>query len=570
MTPTLNIKVNGSYLELPPEFALGIDLINPLTAEGVNISLFNYPATIPNSPANARAFGYPGTVELAATVNVFESHTAELELDGTLILRGNITISQATEKEISIYFRDQLGTLKDNIENKTLRDLEFEEINLLDYSADIVEAADLIANGTDDNRPLCFPPFYIELHDTFSAIVANDFDPINNTHEGQGETTFIPCSYVKHVLAQIFTDEGFSVTSDFFTDAQWKRLFIHNTRSLMHGGTGNPPANYPIRYIFPDLIEMQVHPEKHLPQLKLVAFLSELKRLFNLAIDFNRLLPQAEMISWKEIESADEREDWTALAAPEPLVEEPEYNGVVRSHKEDDGNELVTDKVLDVSTLTQLAAVNTVADLPTVVGNEGKVCLVKGIDQWYIVQESEWIFYSFNIQPATDGNREDEIENEMCQLPMTEHATPNSPWAAYKYKMAQLAFSYEEMPQVLKGDFNLRLMFYYGFKLEKTGTYYVPLAAVDENNQAGGNIGDWCLHWSGDRGLFTTFWESFYRMIAFKPVTYPVRMDLKTLLNFSYKKFITIRGQKLFIKRIRLQLPRLDKTVVEFYKVPEA
>lgn len=592
MEHTLAIKIEGVAIPLPTDLEMNVDLMNPFFETETNINFFNYPFTVPNSDELAVVLGYPSVVELSRLANTFQDFAgAELYIDNILFRRGTLTVSEATPDEVTLYFRDRLGELRDAVEDKTLRDLVFDEIDLTTYGADLVDAADDLLTQAVDSIKVIFAPAYHALlpgqldgnGNEIFMLCLNNYDPVAGTflvqHDASVSTQyhncFVPFPFLRPVLKECFEEHGYTLSSDLFSNTDFNRLIIHNSRSLIKAA---PVDNWPMLYeesiAVPDAVEeLEVNIEKHLPGMKILEFLSEIKKLFNTAMVFHNVLPQAEMLHWATIVDNNETEDWTDIADPNVLIQEPEQPDVLRRYEEDSENGILENKVFPIGNSGEATPVDLVADLPSPTP-EGLCCLVRSLNHYYKVVSVDsvltWQFFSYNIQEYKDGSGEEEIVNQSALLPTDMYTNDWFPlYDNFPFKVTKLGYNdWTDGYKVLCGDFKLRLMFYRGLQ-DIDVTYQAPLATVDNYNSLGDQVGNWTLHWHGLGGLWDTHWYSFYEMVKYKPVIFNIRFDMVKLLNLSFKKFQIIRGQKYYIKRIRLHLPRIEESEVEFYKVPE-
>lgn len=250
----LRCEINGEkrYIDLYPDQSIFADYS---FAEIQDITTKNSPYTksfsIPGSKTNNDIFQHFYNFNIALTdYDIRNAFEASFEVDGYEILTGYIRLENAnitvTEVEYNVTFYSQVGLLSANIGDKVLRDLSFSGLSY-GYNPSIVsstlydqdfqstqsslgtELIYMLANyGYDYDDELNIISGSTPILDFRSASVPGYFDYIGSPVRYY---YLKPAVQVKWIYERIFREAGYTINSDFFNTAYFKRFFLPFTFS---------------------------------------------------------------------------------------------------------------------------------------------------------------------------------------------------------------------------------------------------------------------------------------------------------------------------------------------------
>ena len=215
---------------------------------------FNLPATKRNNKIFTHLFDVT-RIQDAFSFNPYIKTQCILKQDGYTIFQGYLKLLNIINKEEEISYSVNLYSenvaLKDVLENKKFRDLDFSELNH-EYQKTNIKASWYDSTGITLTNPLstdsnAYDPTLTNptLHTTVlkypfvdwtgSLTVDNNTNfPVLNTLED----AFRPFINCKYIIKQIFDDTNFTYTSDFFDGALFSKMFMD-----FNWGSGNSPTD---------------------------------------------------------------------------------------------------------------------------------------------------------------------------------------------------------------------------------------------------------------------------------------------------------------------------------------
>ncbi len=292
----IDIRIDGQSADLLPGTALTLERFNPLldfeSIQGSRVYGFD----LPNTPTNRRLLGYFYQPQVGYQARKFR---CEKYVGGNLTEQGFIMIHEVKPEGFSMYYTQNLGEIFGDSQNLLL--------SQLGLGTDPVPTAPVAgANHLTDRY--CFPTiqnsgFYgNQSVDGFSGLV-NEY--INTGSPGYKPTALVPMPFIKWVFNQFSALTGWSFAGQFWQDPDLCRLIFYNLFSL-DGAT-------------------QINANNHLPDLTMPNVLIDLRKLFNLYLEFDVRRNICTMDFAEDVLASDDVVDWTDKARPDH-VKAPELN----------------------------------------------------------------------------------------------------------------------------------------------------------------------------------------------------------------------------------------------------
>jgi len=250
----LRCEIDGvkRYIDLFPDEDIFADYS---FAEIQNITAKNSPYTksfnIPGSKNNNDIFQHFYNFNIALTdYDIRNAFEASFEVDGYEVLTGYIRLDTAnitiTEVEYNVTFYSQVGLLSSNIGDKVLADLNFSGLS---FPYDITGVTYTLYDQDFEQTPTTLGTELIYMlanygydYDDNLNIISGS-TPIIDYRSGSvpGYFDYIgsplryyylkPAVQVKWIYERIFREAGYSINSDFFNTAYFKRFFLPFTFS---------------------------------------------------------------------------------------------------------------------------------------------------------------------------------------------------------------------------------------------------------------------------------------------------------------------------------------------------
>jgi len=217
---------------------------------------FNLPATKRNNKIFAHIFEVTKTYKQIDSFNPYIKTRCILKQDGYDIFQGYLKLLDIVNKEGEISYSVNLFSeaiaLKDVLDNKKFRDLDFSELEH-DYNKTNIKASwydstgitlinPLSTNSNAYDASLGVNNTTVLKYPFVNWIGSYDRDANDNIILGSLEDAFIPFINCKYILKQIFDATQFTYTSDFLDGATFSKMYMD-----FNWGAGNAPND--IRHI---------------------------------------------------------------------------------------------------------------------------------------------------------------------------------------------------------------------------------------------------------------------------------------------------------------------------------
>ncbi|OIN61159.1 hypothetical protein [Arsenicibacter rosenii] len=250
----LDIRLEGESVDIKPGTQLVLERFNPMfdfdTIQGAKVLDFN----LPDTPANRRILGY---AHLPQAGNPRRRWYCEKYLSTNLIERGFIKLREVNP-EFNLYFTQNLGELFGDYQDVLLSEM-------LELGSEAAPAAP-VADPDLTTAKYCLPSV---LNPSFYGNVAvAGYDGIMNQYaSGYMTNARVPMFFVRWVLARIGQLTGWTFRGDWWDSNVGQRLIFYNLHSLDQAAT--------MTYC------------NHLPPISPRNLLKEIRKMFNLYLDFD-------------------------------------------------------------------------------------------------------------------------------------------------------------------------------------------------------------------------------------------------------------------------------------------
>ena len=239
----IRLLVNNSPVDLSDNFDILISKsIADIKSPETRSSEWTKTVVIPGTRANNKLFGHifeveqtiQGTTQFAPDFNPNKKADVVVLLDEIEQLRGFIRLIQinvldSTDIQYECSLHGQTADLFTTIADRKLNVLSFPEYNHTLVSGNIINSWDtsIIKNGSSQAFSLGEGYVY--------AMIDRGYSGLRNITQWEA-AWFTPCLYAKTIVDKIFSNAGYSYTSDsFFNTDRFKRLLIPPPNGL----TGN-------------------------------------------------------------------------------------------------------------------------------------------------------------------------------------------------------------------------------------------------------------------------------------------------------------------------------------------
>lgn len=278
----LEVQINGQQVDVS-ERGLDLSLTNPhLLYDAIPISQISVP-TFPATARNQRVFQYyheptaNGAVPELSWKHYFR---------GDLIREGFFLLSEASATAgYKGSFDEKLNQFFGDYQDKTLQEIDFGTLPLT------LSASGVVTDG--GQNAYCLPTIINADYfaDNGGGYGGKMNDYVSGAYAGSS-TPKVPHFFVPYILQRIATLTRTTITGNFLTHATWSQLILFNTREAVSNVTV----------------------AQHLPNLTVIQFLLELRKLSNLKFDFNAVTKNLKIDFWEDCLTAATTIDWSEKA----------------------------------------------------------------------------------------------------------------------------------------------------------------------------------------------------------------------------------------------------------------
>jgi len=297
VTNRIRIIVYDQELDYKSAADLGIKfnrIVDDFTALDKRFGDFSYSFNLPVTKNNSTIFQY---ADAHGRKNIFKPNRdlpCQVYNNDKLLLDGVISLQSVTPETYGCVFYSKLKEFSDAIEDKNLRDLDFDEIDF-DYEDTIIDHIN--ANYADSDDTIWQFPFiyYGTVYTPFSTYTGKQdfnskyFDQDSypdqqyyyamNTVTSKADNRFYhhqfpPAFYIVRVMEQIMTDAGWTIGGQWINDSNIKKIV------MTYGGDNDIYDQATGEINGSTLVSLQ--PAGLLPDMEQSKFLNGIINMFNL------------------------------------------------------------------------------------------------------------------------------------------------------------------------------------------------------------------------------------------------------------------------------------------------
>ncbi len=534
----LSLKIDGSPVELPPDFSITLNLKSPIFGE---TGSYSYPFKLPNTPRNAIRTGFRHRI--SNTADIYHEFAGTYFWKGMSLFSGTIKLRVLTSDYFEGYLLEGNGDFTYQRKNTSLQNIDFGEMN---FETEYVRLnfINQCAQKVYPERNVSFPQilnksYFDELPTDPGLLNLNNYraSQINITTTEFNRTIIVPMLYLRYVLKTIFEQLKFTFDDTFFaTDAAYDSLVLYNSVDCNGGEEG-----------FFQYDKLSLFLNYHVPRMSLNDFFSGLETFFNIRFFVNNNTATVKLVSVDQIVKSDEYTEFSDRLIS--IVTEPEEKIT--------GFHLKMDMSTDDETYTIQAPyqewvlnsikppVQSVSDLagwPASTIFDTRFVVEQ--DTYYILNSSkEWqpitdMYYTWNLfSQWVYKNRDQSIDTKFSSL-MSENIDPYN---------AIIGNKRDEWESVTP-----KLLF---IRWEDNGT---------ENSRVSGRgfvtlnyLVTHSLLYPGENGLMNKYYKAYCDFrISTKLVKIVKQMEFRELKNFDFSKKYMIGGVKYLVKSIQVVLKK--------------
>lgn len=302
-----DIRIEGYSVDVKPGTQIILEKYNPIldfsTVQGSRVNSFS----LPDSPLNRRILGYFYDPAEGYKNRKFY---CEKYVDSQVIEQGYVKIQQASSGETSLYFTQNLGEIFGDLQVIPLSEMAI---------TPLAWPAAPVANANHLVDPACYPSienpgFYG--NQGFGGLI-NQWNGSSYNNDAR-----IPHFFLKWILEQFGQLSGWHFKGSFLSDPDMVRLCLANLYSLDGGGSALLPSN-------------------HLPDLTMGGLLIELRKLFNLFLDFDVRRKVCDIGFVDDVLASPCLIDWTNKASPTHTKNPETVNRLDLSYELDNNDALM-------------------------------------------------------------------------------------------------------------------------------------------------------------------------------------------------------------------------------------
>ena len=299
-----DIRIDGEPADLTPGTSLTLERFSPLldfeSIQGSRVYGFD----LPDTPTNRRLLGYFYQPQVGYQNRKFR---CEKYLHGDLVEQGFVFIHEVKPEGFSLYFTQNLGEIFGDRQGTVLSQLGLDTRTIAPVAA---------ANHLTD--AYCFPT--IQNDSFYGNQAVSGYNGLMNEYTGGAYNALgrVPMPFLKWVFGQFGGLTGWTFAGQFWQDPDLARLILYNLFSL-DGQTS-------------------INSNNHLPGLTVPQLLIDLRKLFNLYLEFDVRRNICTMDFGSDVLTGNDVVDWTDRANPKH-TKAPELVNRLELSYEVDGND---------------------------------------------------------------------------------------------------------------------------------------------------------------------------------------------------------------------------------------
>lgn len=297
----LVLLINDRPVHLNSDFSFTMNGKNPMFNE---IGSYSFPFKIPNTPLNSFITKYIDRIP--GTTSPYTDFTAEVIMDGVTLYRGTAKFRVLKDDSLEGTVYDREGDFNYQRKNKQLRNFNYGD-RYFGTEVDGLKFANECFNTIYPERDVCFPMLRAEsLFDPATTDPDQMF--INQYVDGklrakteiENNSVIVPMIYLKHVLAKLFEQMGYTYVDNFFN----KKRHFYNL-AIFNQTPWNkqlPDFNYDMSRLYYNM---------HLPKMSVNDFLTGVEDFFNMRFFVDNKSQKIYSAGTKDVISGSSIVDWS-------------------------------------------------------------------------------------------------------------------------------------------------------------------------------------------------------------------------------------------------------------------
>lgn len=602
----IDIKVVSSnqYLDVPT-IKFKVSFLSQLFPDNWNRRDRSTPFNLPKSPKNNSILDWRGEIGVVGNPEL----AVEVFQDGAFLFKGTLRVKDVGT-EYGAHFLTALGEWDHRTLDKSLKDYAY------DSGSPWTVPDATITSNVYPTVPFAFPVFYAYMFlEERDGDILKEENVYPHTYygmvPGSSNSTFVS-PYVMYVIDSIMSEEGFQKPGgDFMLDSELRTL-------VMMSNAHRPE----------DLTGWEFDAAEFLPDMKVRDFFDSLRAMFNIGVYFDPMGGQPLILKNEELVNAQAAKNWSSkvpykwvklfdnqfgkvrLGYSEAYYEKYAEKRIPASYKgpytewsdyminvlalkttwliesentywsNSDGqgkrNWDYNCIQIDPSRFTRLPDVPDKASLPAVTypDDAGKICLVENEGWIYrciygsVAAGAVWVKWIWDNWPvnANEPNVAYDLKSQIG-IPVMDRIGGEISPADELYYIACMKGeeAISDIYYTQQRDNMAMMAFNRGLRLHGTGVGYEFLFSSDEYDYNFNVIGDYCLRWHGERGLYNVFWKNTANFLEnAQPYKFQGNLNLVDLSNFKMYEKIHIHGMDGFIKQMDVEFPLTGPVEFEF------
>lgn len=409
-----------------------------------------------------------------------------------------------------------------------------------------------------------------------------------------GRNHIVPMYYYHVVLKACFSKLGYTVTGELFNDADFMKLVLPNTYSILREDVLAVEnlwgTNTDIQYILyaQDFTTMQS--KNHLSDIKVIDFLRDFMLKFNVYFKFNgkQVIVLGNTLERPAVQH-------TAVD-PEVVAELKDTGGVTVKYNFD-STDTTYDKLIKYRNDVPVDLPEALADTDSDIYPDGQQYIKSAFGVIRTKNASLPLGYDnevSNLVPYVTGKKK-VLESEVTPVVMKEvdYVSTSDPGSTSTHKAYLPTFGHKitnyslrlvmlrwesfdfgdsnqhkfvylgtEEFELIEGDEEKKIAFYHGIQetldsadIDYGYPYmsahdYAPLNAGERTQLA-----NWHLGWVGSRGLVKTFWRDWVNVFSGWSITFLIELTWEQVKQNNWSSSVIIRSSKYYISNIKFRLP---------------
>lgn len=363
--------------------------------------------------------------------------------------------------------------------------------------------------------------------------------------------------FLKYLTEQVFKNNGLTLDTTFFNDAELANLIMLNISSQ------SKIEREELQYRGPQFISIP----KSVCTDTVEEFLVNLKKTFSLHFYYNFKNGDVKMLTAAEVLDASDYIDLTPYLLAGQSVEpfETYANGFAINYNFDSADEYPGEEIKPIPDFTKRFVVGNIGLLPTAGNWQDDVTLVMNQNKYYLVNTlttpNTWTFLTENFQTEIIEKGTFKIESELEPVLMMDNAGRKTGTTIDEESRAFVPVitpSGMKMPKIkqegnsvfhnlVNNECKSRLMFWRGF--EYTNYPYACYDIYDNTNTARWN---YSLKLTSGVGTIAKFHAPFIRNLSQikKKPTVQVLFNKQQILDFKIWKYYRVESQNMLCKKM--------------------